>query len=159
MQHLKWDESDQSMRACMQVKLVNMESRSVTVAATQATPGAPKLLMRPSGADQGRGLNDVKNSNSAQSMKEREDDYRQARERILGVAEPQPQSGGVPGPGGSTAGVNPSGAGRGGYGRSGGGGGGGREQGRMGGGRGRKAVFKDRASDLQDPDYVRGYNR
>eukprot|EP00955_Chlamydomonas_euryale_P043619 352648-Chlamydomonas_euryale.AAC.9 len=98
----------------------------------------------------------LKNSSSAQSMKAREEDYRAAREKILGSVKEPPASAPA---GASKGGAGASAKGGGGSGSSRGGGEtgrGGRGGGGRGGGRGRKAVLRDRDRELQDPDYVRG---
>jgi len=110
--------------------------------------GAPKLLRRPNPHDHSRASghnHDAMKANHARTMKEREEEYMRARERIIGATPEQGLQGGA-------------GAGRGFAGR-----------GQMGGsipgrdgsgrGRGRKAVLRDRDRELQDPDYVRGVNR
>ncbi len=123
-----------------------------------------KILRRPHQGhhDPGRASPNVQAGQSAQSMKEREEDYHRARERIIGPAAGEPAADGIP-PG--TAGPNGmlgGGGGGGGPSRSSGRGGGGAGQapypGRDGGagrGRGRKAVFRDKDREMQDPDYAR----
>lgn len=146
------------------VKLIKMDLSSPEFQQRETVggdrSGAPKILFRrPGGPDHGRpqsGNDVLKPSNSSQSMKEREEDYNRARERLgIGgsgggemphvahglrlVNPPQPFPGSR---GGYSGGRGPVMLGR-----------------DSGGGRGRKAVFRDRDRELQDPDYVRGFNR
>lgn len=138
----------------MRLTKIDLSAPEYQVREPQGSAGAPKVLFRRPGGpgDHGRGppSGDYKANFSAQSMKEREEDYNRARER-LGIAEPPPPAYGV------RPQMYPPGAGRGFP-----GGRGPMVQGRgdpAGRGRGRKAVFRDRDRELQDPDYVRGFNR
>ncbi|GAX78683.1 hypothetical protein CEUSTIGMA_g6121.t1 [Chlamydomonas eustigma] len=130
-------------------------------------PAPSKILRRPQGPEHGGLSPSSQPGSSAPSIKEREEDYHRARERIIGpagIAEPPMMadltgmnqagtSGNLPSSPFSTIGGNRMG----GYGGRGAGISGppysGRESG--GRGRGRKAVLRDKDRELQDPDYMR----
>lgn len=143
----------------LQVKLSDLAPRTPPERATLPA----KILKRPVLDDGGRAQPGGSDTSSAQSpartAKEREEDYNQARERIIGkpipaeAADRSNRSGRGPTPvrGGDTG----SGAGAGGSG-AGGSGAGAIVGGANGSGRVRKAVFRDRDRELQDPDYRRG---
>lgn len=120
----------------------------------QGGPVPSKILRRPSGPDHhGRPAQDK--VGNAQSMKERDEDYHRTRELIMGGAEPAaPSPHGDSGAAGGGA-VAARGGGGGSASRGGGGGGSGSSQGGSGRGRGRRAVFRDKDREMQDPDYVR----
>ena len=134
----------------------------------QSGPAPSRLLRRPHGHQEHQGRPAGHDTRTAsQSIKEREEDYHRARERIIGAAAEQGGGGGVPaevvqssspaGSGsGSALGVQRGHSGGGGPGGYMAGRGGGRDGGGGGGrGRGRKAVFRDKDREMQDPDYTR----
>ncbi len=105
----------------------------------------PRLLRRqdddrnmPGGSDNSM------NPSPPRSMKERHEDYMKAREQLgLGSGPGQDGMGMGRGRGGPGGRYGPGALGG----------------GRMDGGRGRKAVFRDKDKELNDPDYRRGVNR
>ena len=164
------DPDHDHIRPCFlyaQVKLINLDTAALMaergeVERQSGGPAPSRLLRRPHGHQEHQGRPAGHDARTAsQSIKEREEDYHRARERIIGGAEQG--SGGVvpaevvqsssPAGSGSGSGAN--------HGHSGGPGGymagrgGGRDGGGGGRGRGRKAVFRDKDREMQDPDYTR----
>ena len=112
--------------------------------------GNTKLLRRPDESSRSSALS-TDNLQNTRTVKEREEDYNRARERILG-------SGGLDASSAAAQGGRGNGSGTSGRGASGrGAAGAGRES--AGRGNGRRAVMRDRDREQQDPDYARGANR
>ena len=127
-----------------------------------------RILRRPSGYQDHHGRPSGHDVKAPQTMKEREEDYNRARERIIGGAETTSGDASVPLHTASSVGSGSAGGSVGGTpysqgGRGGGGGGGYASRGNGsrdgsgsgGRGRGRKAVFRDKDREMQDPDYAR----